>query len=153
MCWSPFHFPFVTIVLHVENQLAQHWAAWATCRRLESIAGGMRSPKPLHRHPCTGGKPKRGVKAQRGDVQLGSPHYSNPDLTAFHISLLFLILNLQQVRATGLISLVFLILSLPEDSLETSQETSRYLLTPLPNCFRLPLSTPPKEGGKPWIYR
>lgn len=152
-CCSPFHFPFVTIVLHVENQLAPALGSTGNLQEAGEHRGGMCSPKPLHRHPCTCGKPRRGVKAQRGDVQLGSPHYSNPDLTAFHISLLFLILNSQQVRATGLISLVFLILSLPEDSLETSQETSRYLLIPLPNCFRLPLSTPPKEGGKPWIYR
>lgn len=53
-------------------------------------------------------------------MQLGSPHYSNPDLTALHISLLFLILSSQQVGVTNLICLVFLILSLPQDSLETS---------------------------------
>lgn len=53
-------------------------------------------------------------------MQLGSPCYSNPDLIALHISLLFLILSSQQVGATALICLVFLILSLPQDSSETS---------------------------------
>lgn len=81
---------------------------------------GTCSPEPLHRHPRTCGKPRRGVKAQRGDVQLGSPRYSNPDLIALRISLLFLILSSQQFRATGLINLVFLILSLPQESVETS---------------------------------
>ena len=77
--------------------------------------------------------------------------YPNPNPIALHISLLFLILSLRQAGVTGLICSVFLILSLPQDSLETSRIYSSakkphaVFSHPPPCCFRLPLSTLQRE--------
>lgn len=95
-----------------------------------------------------------GVKAQRGDARLGSPRYSKPHLPALRVSLLFLLLSLQQ--ASGGVQL--LAISQPvspprqpagEPRLITCQETSRCLSASLQRDFATPSQATFPAATKP----
>lgn len=90
-----------------------------------------------------------------GNYAAGKPTLLKPSPGCLHISLLFLILSLQQVRVAGLTYLVFLILSLPlkwfggKQRLIICQEKSHSsFLTPLPQLLPTPSEHPSKGKSK-----